>query len=182
MWLLKALASTVFLTSIIFTIPLAFDVGGKTCGLVFSLTLASYYFIYSSLRLITPTESRFRYALIKILGLSQWLIIPSLMIWSLNKYSIDSDNSSGWAAASFEREQSGDATLKEMIFGRQGLLEIVSIGAWDKLLRWSTPAFQLAEGFCSLLVIQAAGQITKWLVNREGGDSWMVCPIHNRTS
>ncbi|KAG9628281.1 ICE2-domain-containing protein, partial [Aureobasidium melanogenum] len=43
-----------------------------------------------------------------------------------------------------------------------------------KLLRWSTPVFQLSEGFCSLLVIQAAGQITRYLVNREGGDGWMI--------
>lgn len=31
----------------------------------------------------------------------------------------------------------------------------------------------MAEGFCSLLVIQAAGQITRYLVNRRS-DSWMV--------
>ncbi|MCJ1452649.1 hypothetical protein MMC28_002992 [Mycoblastus sanguinarius] len=43
------------------------------------------------------------------------------------------------------------------------------------MLRWSTPVFQLCEGFCSLLVIQAAGQITRWLVNRGGrSDSWMI--------
>lgn len=43
------------------------------------------------------------------------------------------------------------------------------------LLRWSTPVFQLCEGFCSLLVIQAAGQLTRWLVNRgERSDSWMI--------
>jgi ICE2 len=42
-------------------------------------------------------------------------------------------------------------------------------------LRYSTPFFQLAEGFCSLLVIQAAGQITRWLVNRRRSDTWVVC-------
>jgi hypothetical protein len=51
------------------------------------------------------------------------------------------------------------------------------------VLRYSTPVFQVGEGFCSLLVIQAAGQITRWLVNRERGDSWMVSlpcqPIYN---
>lgn len=51
---------------------------------------------------------------------------------------------------------------------------MMTIGTWDKLLRYSTPFFQLAEGFCSLLVIQAAGQITRWLVNRRS-DTWMVC-------
>jgi len=51
---------------------------------------------------------------------------------------------------------------------------MMTIGIWDKLLRYSTPFFQLAEGFCSLLVIQAAGQITRWLVNRGRSDTWMI--------
>jgi hypothetical protein len=34
--------------------------------------------------------------------------------------------------------------------------------------------FQLSEGFCSLLVIQAGGQISRWLVNRKKSDAWMV--------
>ena len=177
MWLIKALLSFVFLLSIIFTIPLSFDVGGKTCGLVFSLSLATFYFFYSSLRLITPSESRFRYTLIAFISWSQWIIIPALMIWSLNKFSIDSDSNSSWAAAAFDPRESGNETWKEKLFERDGLLEIVTIGFWDKFLHWSTPVFQLAEGFCSLLAIQAAGQITRWLVNRDGGDSWMVSHI-----
>jgi len=42
------------------------------------------------------------------------------------------------------------------------------------MLRYSTPVFQLVEGFCSLLVIQAAGQVTRYLVNGERGDGWMI--------
>ncbi|THC98205.1 hypothetical protein EYZ11_002287 [Aspergillus tanneri] len=68
-----------------------------------------------------------------------------------------------------------DSAYLEWLFGPDGLLEVLTIGNWDKLLRWSTPVFQLVEGFCSLLVIQAAGQITRWLVNRGGrSDSWMI--------
>lgn len=176
MWLIKALISFIFLLAIIFTIPLSFDVGGKTCGLVFSLSLAAFYFFYSSLRLITPPGSRFRYALIALISWSQWIVIPALMIWSLNKFSIDSDGNSGWAAAAFDDKETSNETLKDKLYSRDGLLGILTIGFWDKFLHWSTPVFQLAEGFCSLLAIQAAGQISRWLVNRDGGDGWMVGP------
>jgi hypothetical protein len=172
MWLLRALSSIVFLTSIVFTIPLAFDVGGRTCGLVFSLSLASFYFVYSGLRLLAQGRSRFVLALVQIIGWSQWLVVPSLMLWSLNKFSIDS--AEGWVESTLKSRLHPDPSLRDRILGREGLLETLTVGSWDKLLRWSTPVFQLGEGFCSLLVIQACGQITKWLVNGDNGDSWMV--------
>ena len=174
MWLTRILSSTAFLGTIIFTIPLAFDIGGRTCGLAFSLALSSYYFIYSVLRLATPDNSRFRWALCNLFAATQWLMIPTMLIWSLNKFSIDSDNSSGWVERTFGGKRAQDTSVYEWIFGVDGLMEMVTIGTWDKVLRYSTPVFQVGEGFCSLLVIQAAGQITRWLVNRERGDSWMV--------
>ena len=101
-------------------------------------------------------------------------MIPTLLIWSLNKFSVDADNSSGWVERTFGGKRSQDTSVQEWLFGRDGLVESATIGSWDKILRWSTPVFQIGEGFCSLLVIQAAGQISRWLVNRERGDSWMV--------
>lgn len=174
MWLTRVLSSTTFLGAIIFTIPLAFDIGGRTCGLAFSLSLSVYYFLYSALRLATPDGSRFRWALCNVVAWAQWLAIPTLLIWSLNKFSIDATNNVGWVGKTFGGRRSEFKSVNEWIFGSQGLLQSASIGAWDKTLRYSTPVFQLAEGFCSLLVIQAAGQITRWVVNRERGDSWMV--------
>jgi len=174
MWFIRVSSAAVFLFLIIFTIPLTFDVGGRTCGLAYSLALSTYYFFYSVLRLITPPQSRFRYALGRIIGYTQWIAILFLMIWSLNKFSVDSDNSSGWVERTFGSARTADKGIYEWIFGRGGMLETWTIGSWDKLLRWSTPVFQILEGFCTLLVIQACGQITKWLVNREGGDGWMI--------
>ena len=175
MWIVRVVSSVVFLTSIILSVPLGFDVGGRTCGLAFSLSLASFYFFYSVLRLTTPEKSRFRYALVQTIGLTQWIILPSLLIWSLNRFSVDSDNGSGWVERTLSGKRAQDVSIREWIFGPDGLVEVFAIGSWDKLLRWSTPVFQLCEGFCSLLVIQSAGQITRWLVNRGGrSDSWMV--------
>ena len=133
-----------------------------------------YYFVYSTLRLATPDSSRFRWFLCNVIAWAQWLAIPTLLIWSLNKFSIDADANSGWVQRTFGGKRADFQTVQEWIFGSEGLLQSASIGAWDKTLRYSTPVFQIAEGFCSLLVIQAAGQITRWVVNKERGDSWMV--------
>lgn len=178
MWLFRVLSSAVFLTVTVSSIPLAFDVGGKTCGLAFSLSLATFYFLYSLLRLVTPERSWFRSSLVAVIRSTQWVLIPILLIWSLNRFSVDADSSGGWVERTFGGNRARDTSIVEWLFGRDGLVEAVALGNWDRLLRWSTPVFQLAEGFCSLLVIQAAGQITRWLVNRGGrSDSWMVC-IH----
>ncbi|TKA61031.1 hypothetical protein B0A49_09208 [Cryomyces minteri] len=174
MWFTRILSAIVFLFSIVFTIPLAFDVGGRTCGLAFSLSLSCFYFLHSVLRLSTPDRSRFRRALLRTVGWSQWIVIPTLIIWSLNKFSVDSDNSSGWVEKAFGGKATHNPSVREWLFGRKGLVETATVGSWDKILRWSTPVFQLCEGFCSLLVIQAAGAITKHLVNGERGDSWMM--------
>lgn len=175
MWLFRILSSAFFLTVTVSSIPLAFDVGGKTCGLAFSLSLATFYFLFSLLRLTTPDRSWLRSSLIILIRSTQWIIIPVLLIWSLNRFSTEADNNPGWIERTFSRNRAQDVSVKEWLFGPGGLVEVVTIGNWDKLLRWSTPFFQLVEGFCSLLVIQAAGQITRWLVNRGGrSDSWMV--------
>ena len=176
MWILRVLSSVIFLTSIILSVPLAFDVGGRACGLAFSLSLSSFYFSYSVLRLTSPDRSRFRKVLIRIIAWTQWLVLPSLLIWCLNRFSVDDEsNTRSWVDRTFSGNRAEDVSVREWILGPDGLLEAVTVGSWDKLLRWSTPVFQLSEGFCSLLVIQAAGQVTRWLVNRSGkGDSWMV--------
>jgi hypothetical protein len=176
MWIFRVISSVSFLTSTILSIPLAFDVGGRACGLAFSLSLSSFYCAYSVLRLVTPDRSRYRHALLHLVAWTQWLVLPSLLIWSLNRFSVDYDGGSSWVERTFSGKRAEDASVSEWIFGSDGLLETVTVGGWEKLLWWSTPVFQLCEGFCSLLVIQAAGQVTRWLVNRsERGDSWMVC-------
>ena len=176
---LRTLSSITFLTLIILTIPLAFDVGGRDAGLAFSLSLATFYLCLSLLRVSTPDTSRFRWALIQLIRSTQWLIIPSLLIWSLGKFSIDADNDSGWVARTFlPKQKEAHHSYAEWLLGSDGLLETLTIGSWDKILRFSSPVFQLCEGFCSLLVIQATGQLTRWLVNRsERSDTWMLAII-----
>ncbi|OKL60538.1 hypothetical protein UA08_04310 [Talaromyces atroroseus] len=182
MWIIRVFFSATYLTAIVLSIPLAFDVGGKTCGLAYSLSLASFYFLFSVLKLATPDASRFRRLLVILVSSTQWLIVPALLIWSLNLFSVDSksrnDRTSRWLDT-YSLKGSGagqnQVAWDDASTWTFGLMESLTIGSWDKLLRWSSPFFQLVEGFCSLLVIQAAGQITRWLVNRSGGgDTWLI--------
>lgn len=175
MWLIfRLIASAVFLLSIILSIPIAFDVGGRDSGLAHSLALFCFYFAYSTLRIVTPKNSWFRYALVQVVGVTQWVIIPALLIWSLNRFTVDSNTGGDWLAKTFGGKRSKETSVTEWIFGPGGFYDVLTVGTWDKVLTYSTPFFQLAEGFCSLLVIQAAGQITRWLVNRGRSDTWMV--------
>ncbi|KIV86874.1 hypothetical protein PV11_02456 [Exophiala sideris] len=178
MFLLRALSSILFLTLIILLVPLTFDIGGRDAGLAFSLSIASYYFILSILRISTPENSTVRRTFINTLRGLQWLVLPSLCIWALGRFSVDANNSGGWVERTFRSKKGflGSHTgFWDSVFGPEGLLENTTLGSWDLLLRWSSPMFQLLEGFCSLLVIQAVGQFSKWLVNRsEWSDAWLL--------
>lgn len=176
MCIFRIFSSVLFLSAVVLSIPLAFDVGGRTCGLAFSLSLSAFYFFLSLLKLTTPTRSIIRKTCIFLISSTQWLIVPALLIWSLNRFSIDSNGSGSWVERAFTTLRARNSSVRQWVFGQDGLLEAAILGFWDKLLVWSMPVFQLAEGFCSLLVIQASGQITRYLVNKSGrSDSWMVC-------
>ncbi|KAK7988674.1 hypothetical protein PG989_008989 [Apiospora arundinis] len=106
---------------------------------------------------------------------SQWIVIPGLLIWSLHRFAVDANNTD-WVTRTVwglgGRKQ--HSTWGEYFFGDGGVLEDLTIGAWDSTLRYSSPVFQMLEGFCTLLVIQAAGQITRWIVNRGRSDTWVL--------
>jgi ICE2 len=178
---IRLLSSLLFLGCIILFIPFTFDIGGRDAGLAYSLAVSSFYFFLSVLRVTTPDRSRFRWFIIQTLRVAQWIIVPALLLWALGRFSIDADNSSDWVERTSRTKkdaQAADASISEWMFGSEGLVESVMIGSWDKLLRWSSPIFQLCEGFCSLLVIQATGQLTRWLVNRsEWSDAWLLTII-----
>lgn len=100
--------------------------------------------------------------LLNVVGMLQHLVgVPGLLIFALYKFSDDDDGGGG-----------GHGRLR--VGAGDGWIERLSIVPWDNFLTFSTPMFQLCEGFCSLLVIQAVGQISRWLVNRNRSDTWMV--------
>jgi hypothetical protein len=180
---IRVLSSIVFLFLIVLFVPLAFDVGGRDAGLAYSLALVTFYLGLSILRVSTPDRSRFRWSIVQILRSAQWIIVPALLIWALGRFSVDVDNSTGsWVERTFKVTKDAgtetNTTAWNKIFGSGGLFDSTLLRIWDKLLQVSSPFFQLCEGFCSLLVIQATGQLTRWLVNRsERSDAWMLTII-----
>ncbi|EPE05647.1 er membrane protein [Ophiostoma piceae UAMH 11346] len=238
LWLFRVLLSTIFLLSVVLSIPIAFDVGGRDAGLAYSLALFSFYGAYSTikiaLRLFAPSDRSssqpFRWTVAATLRLSQWIVVPALLVWALARFSVDA-GSTDWVARTVAHVTGGEGasaasstgsiatgTTKggfglsgffglggdanndaatgtgsggaptafftastpasdgwnDWFFGRGGLVESAALGSWDKALRYSSPIFQVLEGFCTLLIIQASGQITRWLVNRGRSDSWLI--------
>lgn len=185
MWaIFKIFSGAVYLLSIILSVPIAFDVGGRDSGLAYSLSIFLFYFFYSFVKAITPPNSRVRWTLTNILGTLQWVVLPGLLIWSLSRFSVDA-GSTDWVSRTLGHIRPAAKytdSWHEWFFGQGGMLEHLTLGGWDSGLSYSSPVFQLLEGFCSLLVIQAAGQITRWLVNRGRSDTWIVsstCPLSN---
>lgn len=175
MWLITSVAfSSVFLLSIVLSIPVAFDVGGRDTGLAYSLSLFLYYLLYSIASLLVPESSRARAALLRS---TQWLVIPALLIWALSQFAVDAGPTHWVERTLGGLFRSRTASWTEWVFGKDGLIETVMLGSWDNVLGYSGPVFQLLEGFCTLLVIQAAGQITRWLVNRGRSDTWVVSSL-----
>ncbi|KAI1260931.1 ICE2-domain-containing protein [Xylariaceae sp. FL1019] len=174
-WLFRIVSSSIFLLTVVLSIPISFDVGGRDTGLAYSLALFAFYFLYSAAKLATPDNSRVRWGLTKAMQISQWIVIPTLLIWSLHNFAVDA-SSTDWVSKTIGSlgRQTQHATWTDWFFGNGGIVESVTIGGWDKILRYSNPLFQLAEGFCTLLVIQAGGQISRWLVNRGRSDTWVL--------
>lgn len=170
-WFSQSLLSALFLLGIVLSIPIAFDVGGRDSGLAYSLALFIYYFIYSTVRAVTASSTRTERAIGAAFRLSQWVVIPALLIWALGRFAVDA-GSTNWVERTFEHLATKKTTSWSEWAGN--VVETVTLGGWDKTLRYSSPVFQLLEGFCTLLVIQASGQITRWLVNSGRSDTWMV--------
>jgi hypothetical protein len=170
-WFFQIFLSALFLLSVVLSIPIAFDVGGRDSGLAYSLALFTYYFIYSAVRAATASSTRAGKAIGTVLRVSQWIVIPALLIWALGRFAVDA-GSTNWVERTFEHLATNKSASWSEWF--ENMVETITLGGWDKTLSYASPVFQLLEGFCTLLVIQAAGQITRWLVNNGRSDTWMV--------
>lgn len=143
----RAFLGTLYLVLVILTIPLAFDVGGVTCGLAFSLTTFLLYFLLMTIRLVTRRSKYFRW--ISILYYSQHFVIPSLLTFFLSYY----------------------RTENKVVYKYINPVDI-----WRFLLINATPVFTILEGFCSLLLIQAIGQTINWLTIYKS-DTWLIISL-----
>lgn len=132
--LLRSFLLVYYLALIVLTIPLAFDVGGVECGLCYSLAMLALYFALTTLRLATRRLPFFRVAL--ALYYAQHVLMPSVLMLFLH---------------SWHRSPAPPPSLQP------------AIAVWRYALVHLTLVFTVAEGFCSLLLIQAASQTLAWL-------------------
>lgn len=142
--IVKSILLVYYLALVVLTIPLAFDVGGVPCGLTYSFTLLSMYFVLTTLRLLGRKLPVLR--IISLLYYSQHLFIPSILMFFLSYCS-----------------------QKDL-----GMPAVIRL--WRFLLVHLTSVFTIAEGFCSLLLIQAVSQTLNWLTTYKS-DSWLFVSL-----
>ncbi|KAF3934666.1 hypothetical protein ABW20_dc0103904 [Dactylellina cionopaga] len=171
--LARLVSSLSFILLIVVSVPLAFDVGGRDCGLSFSLGISTFYWILSILRL-TISRKPSLWPLLYVLGITQYLIVPALLIFNLDRFQND-PLPLHTAAKKVRRVIGFTADEPEPVGGEDPILwDRLTIVPWNAFLTIFTPIFQLVEGFCTLLVIQSVGQIGRWLVHRKKSDSWNI--------
>jgi hypothetical protein len=156
------------LLQVILYLPLTLDVAGQDAFLALSASLASYYFLLSSLR-VCVHHTRFRW-LGTFFATFQCLVVPACLLVVFNVYSPPSESYFAPRLRSADAEALGARGLAEGLFGAR-LGELVARCMegvywlaravppwWFTLLRLSSPVFSLLEGIATLLVIQVRGR------------------------
>ncbi|KAG0680368.1 hypothetical protein C6P40_004546 [Pichia californica] len=155
---LRVLFSTIYLIYIILTIPLSFEVGGLNCGLSYSLTILILYFCLATLRVL-----KYHRFISSFLYYMQHLLLPTLLSFFLtifnNNLIINNNNINN-------NDVFSSSILRKIWW------EYI-IQFWKFFLINSTPLFTILEGFCSLLSIQAIGQLFKYFIKNKS-DIWSI--------
>lgn len=163
---IRLLCTTVYLLNLVLTIPIAFQIGGIDCGLLFTVTLFSLYFITTTIKLLffnhenSPQGKNYGFRFFYYL---QHVCIPPILMIFLNlfskiNYPINLNTNSKNILLS--------KTLQNLTVAFDTL--------WPYYLRWvmqpwkwiilhSTPYFTLLEGVFTILAIQTIGKAFKWL-------------------
>ncbi|GME70081.1 unnamed protein product [Ambrosiozyma monospora] len=149
---IRILLASLYLIYVVLTIPLSFEIGGLNCGLSYSITILLVYFITMTFRIL-----RYHKFISTFLFYLQHLLLPSLLsifltIFTDPSFTILQDHHDNWFKS----------------FWWNYVIEY-----WKLFLINSTPLFTILEGFCSLLSIQAIGQISQYLIKHKS-DTWSI--------
>ncbi|ORY83100.1 ICE2-domain-containing protein [Protomyces lactucae-debilis] len=139
---LRSISRSIIFLAILISIPLVIEMAGLDAGLAFSLSLWLYYFFLCTVLLLTRSRLWWIGTMASSL---QLFVIPTLLIYHLNEFEPEKEVSAFTAMA---------------------------IRPWRFILTRATPLFTLLEGFASLLIVQAIGQVTRFVTNYRS-DSWM---------
>lgn len=168
--ILRGINSFFYYFLIVITIPLAFDVGGQDCGIAYTCTLTVFYFVLSTIKVLTR-GTKLRVVASGLYHLQQ-IIIPSLLILHLSVYSPPPNSSASQLASNFASTHFGGEFGQQFQSEATHLWKLI-IQVWKWFVENATPLFTTLEGFCTLLVIQVAGRFSSWLV-RTKSDFWVI--------
>ncbi|CCD23386.1 Ice2p NDAI_0B03520 [Naumovozyma dairenensis CBS 421] len=178
----RTFSAAFYLLFTLISIPISFKIGGLQCGLAFTATLFTIYFLSTTLSLLARKYgSNFSIFLTGFLYYSQHLIIASLLYLFL----------SGFSHEDLTIPLSDDTQKVDIISDvvRRNLSSTNSnwnlyhnyytffVQPWKYLLSYSTPFFTLSEGFFTILAIQAVGETNKWLVNEINSNTWIISSL-----
>lgn len=163
--------ATLYLCYVILTIPLSFEVGGLDCGLSFSFTILVLYFVLATFRVL-----RYHRFLSTFLYYMQHLFLPSILSLFLTIFTSDTHSPHNFnsSASSTFSSASLSPSVSTSFFSKLWWNYILE--GWKLFLVNATPLFTILEGFCTLLSIQAVGQVSQFLI-RHRSDTWSIANL-----
>ncbi|GAA5973174.1 hypothetical protein JCM11641_006306 [Rhodosporidiobolus odoratus] len=159
----RVVAHTVSTAQVLLYLPLALDIAGKEAMLALSLLLTVAFGISATLHLIT--RNTFLRPLSTTISILQPLIIPVLLLLTLNLYSSSPSSPPSLRDKLFHPHVRASTEQTPELPSSQLTASLLSVARsapayWEKVLRTSSPVFTILEGLCTLLCIQAVSRFT----------------------
>lgn len=171
-----------YLLNIVITIPISFQIGGLYCGLSFTATLFSLYFISTTLNLIARKyNNKTTIIITRSLFYVQNFILASLLQFFLHKFSNEE------LQMMIRNDKMPTENLMDAITGKLDptYSSIILffyyyhyiVKQWQVFLSYSTPIFTLLEGFFAILGIQTIGETNTWLKYQDNSNVWIITSL-----
>jgi len=160
--------ATLYLCYVVLTIPLSFEIGGLDCGLSYSFTILVLYFVLATFRVL-----RYHRFLSTFLYYMQHLFLPSILSLFLTIFTSDTHSPHNFNSSTLS-SSSISPSVPSSFFSKVWWNFVLE--GWKLFLVNATPLFTILEGFCSLLSIQAVGQVSQFLI-RHRSDTWSIANL-----
>lgn len=188
---IRFVLTTFHLFLVLISIPISFQIGGLYCGLSFTVSLFNLYFITTTLKIITNSHNGSLKVFISSIFYLQHFMIPSILFLFLSGFNNDQllRKLGSEVAESSRAVYLSDGNLNEAVLQLLGLIQNDSaymsyyyyykylVIPWKYMLLRATPFFTLAEGFFSVLAIQAIGETGRWLRFKKNSNSWVISSL-----
>ncbi|AMD20519.1 HDL225Cp [Eremothecium sinecaudum] len=181
-----------YLFLVLITVPISFQVGGLYCGLSFTVTLFNLYFITATLKITLGTRSRTVRLVTSLVYYLQHFLIPSILFLFLSGFSYNQLQRKLVGADEMFKSKNMlvfDSNVNETLVQLLGRVQNdgsditfyyyyrYCVVPWQYMLLHATPYFSLAEGFFTVLAIQAIGETGRWLKFKKNSNTWVILSL-----